>query len=132
MLGQIDLTSNNISKVEMKTTEPFSTREAIERLVKILDSTCAKANLEHVAANITHLKYEERNQLLRLLQYFEDLFDGTLGELDTNTVNIELKPDSKPFNCKYYLVPRINKETFSKEFKLLVKIGVLTPVHQSR
>ena len=57
---------------------------------------------------------DERSQLLGLLKDFEDLFDVTLGEWDTETVNISLNTDSKTFNCKHYPVLRINKETFHK------------------
>ena len=60
------------------------------------------------------------------------MFDGTLGYWDTDPVDLELNPGSKPFNSKYYPVPRINKETFHKYLKRLVKIGVLTPVQQSQ
>ena len=70
--------------VAMQPKEPFPTREAIERLLKTLDITYAKANLEHVEDNATQLNAEERNQLLRILQYFEDLFDGTLGDWTQN------------------------------------------------
>ena len=66
-----------------------------------------------------------------LTEDLEDLFDGTLGNWDTEPVNLELKPDYKPFNIIYYPVPRINKETFLKELKLLVEIGVLTSVQMS-
>ena len=45
---------------------------------------------------------------------------------------MELKPDSKPFNCKYYPLPRINKENYCKELKCLVEIGVLIPLQQSQ
>ena len=58
------------------------------------------------------------------------MFDGTLGDWYTDTVDLELKPNSKYFNCKYYTVPRINKETFRKEIQRLAKIGMLTPVQQ--
>ena len=47
-------------------------------------------------------------------------------------INLDLKPGSKLFNNKYYLLPIINKETFHKELKILVKIGVLTPLQQSQ
>ena len=60
------------------------------------------------------------------------MFDGTLGDWDTETVDLELKPDSKPFNSKYYLVPRINKIFFQKELKRLVEILVLTTVQQRK
>ena len=45
-------------------------------------------------------------------------------------VDLELKPDSKNIHYKYYPVPRINKQTFQKELKHLVKIVVLTLVQQ--
>ena len=78
------------------------------------------------------MNYYEGTQLLRLLEYFEDLFDGTLGDRDTVSVDLELKPGSKPFNIKYYPVPIINKETFCKDIKRLVEMGLLTPVQQSQ
>ena len=83
----------------MHTEEPVSTREANQRLVKIINSTYEKANLKKVADNTTHLKAEERTRLLRLLECFEGLFDGTLGYWYTYPVNLELNPDCKPFNC---------------------------------
>ena len=55
---------------------------------------------------------------------------GTLVNWETEPVDLELNPNSKPFGSKYYLVPRIDKETFRKDIKCLVKIGVLTPVQQ--
>ena len=62
---------------------------------------------------------------LNLLKYFEDLFGGALGDWATDTVDLELNPYSKPFNSRYYPVPIINKETFRKERKRIVEIGVL-------
>ena len=106
----------------MQTAELTSTREATEILVKILDSNYARAELKQVTNNATRLNDEERTHLLRLLEEFEYLFDGTLGDWDTDPVELELKPGSKPCNSKYYLVPIINKDTFRKELKRLLKI----------
>ena len=39
----------------MHTAEPVSTIESTERLVKILNSTYVKSNLEQVADNATHM-----------------------------------------------------------------------------
>ena len=91
-----------------------------------------KADHDQVANNSTHLNAEERTQLLMPLKDFKDLFYGTLGDWYTDPVNIELKIGYKPFNSKYYPVPRINKETFFKDLKRSVKIEVLTPVQQSQ
>ena len=80
-------------------------------MVKIPESTYVKADLEQVV-NASQLNHEERTFLLVLIEYFEDLFDGTLGNWATEPVDLELNPYSKPFNSIYYPVPRINKETF--------------------
>ena len=66
--------------------------------------------------------------LLDILNEFEDLFDGTIREWYTEPIDPELKPISKPFNGRYDLVLRINKETFHREFHCLVEIGVFVPV----
>ena len=41
---------------------------------------------------------------------------------------LDLKTDYKPFNSRYCLVPRINKETFRNKLKRLVEIVVITTV----
>ena len=69
---------------------------------------------------------------LYFIEDFEDLFDGTLGDWSTESVDLELNPYSRQFNSRYYPVPRINKEIFRNELKRLVEIGVLTPEHQSQ
>ena len=46
--------------------------------LKILDSTYAKADLKQVSDNKTQMDAEERTLLLSVLEDFEDLFDGTL------------------------------------------------------
>ena len=79
-----------------------------------------KADLRQLAANTIHLHSEEITELLRLLEYFEDLFDGTLGDWDTEPVDLDLNPGYKPFNSKCYLVPIINNENVCKELKRLV------------
>ena len=101
-------------------------------MVKILDSTYAEADLKQVADNTTHMNTKEITQLLRLLEDFKKLFDGTLGNWDIEPVKLELNTGYKPFNNKYYPLPIINKETFCKELKRSVKIGLLTPVQQSQ
>ena len=75
---------------------------------------------------------KEITELPRFLEDFKDLFDGTLGDWDTDPVDLELNPVSKPFHNKYYPVPINNKKTFFKELKCLVEIVVLTLVQQSQ
>ena len=91
-------------------------------MVKILDSTYTNAGLKQVANNATQLNDEERTQLVIILENFEELCDGTLGYWSTEPIEFEPHPGSKPFNRKYYPVPRINKEKFLKDLKRLVEI----------
>ena len=70
ILEKKDLTSCKMRRVVMKNTEPVSTREYTEGLVKILNSANVKVNLEHVADNVTQMNSGERTQLISLLQYF--------------------------------------------------------------
>ena len=122
LLGQSDLTKREMSEVVMQTAEPDSTREATERMVKILDSIYVKADLSKVADNKTQMKDEERTLLLSLIEDFKDLFDGNFGDWATDPVELELNPYSKPFNSRYYPVTRINKEIFRKDLNRLVEI----------
>ena len=132
LIGKSDLNKRKMCEVVMQTAEPASTIEATDILVNIIDSAYENVDLKQGANNATQLNYENRTQLLRLLKYFKGLFDGTLGDWDTEPIHMELKPGCKPFNSKYYPVPIINKDAFCKEFKHLVKIVVLTLVQQSQ
>ena len=82
----------------MQTEEPVSTREATERLVKIIYGAYVKSDLKQVSNNATQINSVERTLLLSLLEYFEDLFGSTLGEWDTEPVSLELNPYYKPFS----------------------------------
>ena len=83
-------------------------------MFKILDSYYAKADLKLVADNVTQLNTEERTQLLRIHEDFEDLFAGNLGDWETDPVDLELNPGSKLFTIKYYTVPIINNKYLSQ------------------
>ena len=43
-----------------------------------------------------HLTMTQRNDLIKLLQKSEELFDGTFGTWKIDSVNLELKEDAKP------------------------------------
>ena len=132
MLGKSDLNKRGMREVVMHTIEPDSTREDTELMVKIFNSTHAKAYLKQLAYNTTQLNAEEITQLLILLKDFEDLFYGTLGYWATEPVDLELNPGSKLLNSIYFPVPIINEETFHKDLKCLVVIGVPTTVQLSQ
>ncbi len=70
-----------LNTIFTQSAEPKVTQEATERVVKILDSTYEKANLEEIVDNAHQLDATQKSQLLDLLVDFEDQFDGTLGHL---------------------------------------------------
>ena len=109
LLGQSDLNKREMRKVVMQAAETASTLESTERTVKTLDSTYTNSELKQVAYNTTQMNFKLKTLLLSLLEGFEDLFDGTLGDWFTEPVDLETNPDSEPFNIRYYPVPRIKK-----------------------
>jgi hypothetical protein len=88
-------TMNNIIYQSMS-REPQSMFKASERVIQILDAKYKKANLRAIVEDDCnkHLSAPEKTLLLKLLQEFEDLFDGTLGDWDCNPVLLELKEGS--------------------------------------
>ena len=58
LLGISGLAKHDMCKVVIQTAEPYSTREANEQIVKFLDSTYVKLELNQVANNTTHLNSE--------------------------------------------------------------------------
>ena len=86
-----DINSLTTSKMEKAWTvnssmahEPHSTHEATKQIVHILDAKYEKADLQSVVStNCTHLNLQDQNKLLELLTEYEELFDGTLGDWNT-------------------------------------------------
>ena len=71
-------------------TEPSAAESATKRAVGILDAKYEKADISVVIKeNCAHLTSAEQMQLLQLLQKFEQLFDGTLGDWKTSQVKLE-------------------------------------------
>eukprot|EP00804_Cyclotella_cryptica_P003059 CCRYP_006046-RA/>CCRYP_006046-RA protein AED:0.39 eAED:0.39 QI:0/-1/0/1/-1/1/1/0/109 len=106
--------------------EPQSTQEATQCVVKILDANYKKENLQSIVnTNCTHLSLQDQNLLLELLTEFGDLFDGTLGDWNTEPVSFELKEDVKPYHGRAYPLPKSCKETTIKELNRLCELGVV-------
>ena len=64
---------------------------ATKQLSVILDAKYEKADLHKVMENqFQHLTMTQRNELLKLLQKFEDFFDGTLVTWKKDPVDFEL------------------------------------------
>jgi hypothetical protein len=58
------------------------------------------------------------------------LFDGTLGNLNTDPVNLELKDrNEKPYHAKTYPVPHSQEQQLKDEVQRLVDFGVSCKVN---
>ena len=55
MRGKSYLNKRKMREVVTQTAEPSSTREATDRLVKLIESNYVKADLKHVANSATHI-----------------------------------------------------------------------------
>jgi hypothetical protein len=66
----------------MSVNEPQTLRDVYSRAFKILDAKYKPASLDDVIMTCENLHVEEQHQLKTLLQKYEYLFDGTLGEFN--------------------------------------------------
>ncbi len=117
----------NNSIYQSTSQEPQSTLDATKRLIKILDAKYEKANLRAITEQdcLNHLSATEKNKLLKLLQEFEELFDGTLGDWDCNPVLLQLKEGAQPYHGRPFPIPKKHVETLKKEIQRLCDLGVL-------
>jgi hypothetical protein len=71
-------------------------------------------------------QYRQTYQPLKLIQKYEHLFDGTLGEF--NIAPISLQPqdqESKPVHVRLYTIPKVAEQQLLTKIARLVNIGVL-------
>ena len=81
------------SAIIINATEPHSTAGATKRAVKILDAKYEAEDLPSIVKEqCNHLNENEQYKLLELLEEFAELFDGTLGEFNTEPVSLVLNP----------------------------------------
>ena len=100
--------------------EPTSTREATSRAVEILDANYEKADLSKIIYDTcNHLTVLQKHNLLRTLLNYKELFDGTLGDWQTEPVSFRLKPGSKLYHGLAFPIPHIHLKTLKKETRSL-------------
>jgi hypothetical protein len=100
----------------MSENEPQTLRDEYSQATKILDAECKTCE---------NLRVEDQHQLKTLIQKYEHLFDGTLGEFNMETVPISLQlidSNCKPVNANAYTVPR-SVEQHLQQSKQNCKIG---------
>ena len=115
------------SEAVLQQLEEMENEELMEA-TKVLDAKYEKADIDKEVASMTHLSKDQQNQLRTLLYKYEKLFDGTLGEWDTEPIELELQENAKPFHAKPMPVPHIHLATLKTEIKRLCEIGVMRKV----
>jgi hypothetical protein len=108
----------------MSTNEPQTLRGEYSQVTKILDVEHKPATLDDVVKTCENLHEEEQHQLKTLLQKYEHLFDGTLGEFNMETASISLQlmdPNCKPIHACTYTVP-ISVEQQLQQRKEIVRL----------
>jgi hypothetical protein len=106
--------------------ETQSTQDATKHVTQILDAKYQKADLQSIVVNnCKHLSADQQKMLLQLLQKYELLFDGTLGDWKTKLVSFQLKEGVSPYHGQAFPVPKIHKDTIIKEMERLCQLGVL-------
>jgi hypothetical protein len=81
----------------MIANEPQTLRNECSLSNKILDTEYKPSSLDDVIKTRESLRVEEQHQLKILLQKYEHLFDGTLGEFNMKAISLQLMiPNCKP------------------------------------
>ena len=103
-----------------------------ERIQAILDAKYCPADLQTITQGCDQLNKEEQLKLFALLSKFEHLFNGTVGTWHTEPVDIELKPDVKPYHAKLYPVPHSQTVKLKEEVARLCELGILRKINRSK
>jgi len=103
-----------------------------ERIQNIVESKYCPADLMTIAEECKLLTPKEKRKLYYLLNKFEHLFDGTLGNWNTNPVDLELiDPNAKPYHAKPYPVPHSQEKKLRDEIQRLIDYKVLRKINRS-
>jgi hypothetical protein len=111
--------------------EPDAVVDAMKRIKGITDAKYAKADLEQVVSQATHLTELERAKLHKFLQSHEDLFDGTLGKWNMGAYDIQLQEGAKPYHARAFPIPYIHTATLKTEVNRLCDSGILKQINDS-
>ena len=106
--------------------DPVSVREETDRTMRILDATYEKSDLPTaIQKNCAHLSSIQQANLLKLLQKYGELFDGTLRDFQTDPVGFDLNLGAKAYHGRAFPVPHAQTSVFKKEVERLVGLCVL-------
>ena len=75
--------------------------------------------------NQQHLTIEQREQLIKLLENFEEIFEGRPGTFKGLEVTFDLKEGARPFYGRPYSIPEAYKDVFKRALQQMVNLDVL-------
>ena len=115
--------------IEVQHEDAFLGEEWIDSMFAnpILDARYEKADLPEIVSKMSHLDFDQRQDLLKVLQKHAKLFDGTLGVYPHKKFHIEIEEGAKPVHSRPYAVPIIHHNTFKQELEHLVDIVGIVP-----
>jgi len=102
-----------------------------EFIQRMTEEKYSPADLPAEVEKCAHLTQLEKTQLLKVLNEFQDLFDGSLGTWKTSPVQLELREGAKPYHGKPYPVPKSQEKKLKEEIRRLEKYGVLRRINHS-
>jgi len=105
--------------------------EATEQTKQILEAKYEAVTPQQKVDGCEHLKDEEKEEQVQLLEKFKDQFDGRLDTWRGEALNIEVKEDAKPYHARVFLIPKSREEGLKKEFNRLCQLKVLRKVNHS-
>jgi hypothetical protein len=79
------------------------------------------------ALHLDHLPSEARARVIETLTPFEDLWNGTLGEIRTPLHRIEILPGAQPVFQPPYRAAKAGREIEQREVERMLKAGVIQP-----
>ena len=94
-----------------------------ERIQRILDIKYAPADLNKIVQECTHLTDTEKAKLGKVLTKYQDLFDGSLGTWKTDPIELELRPDAKPYHANLTQFLTLKKRNSKLKFTECVLLG---------
>ena len=100
-------------------------------VTSILEAKYEKVDIEDVAKQQKHLTITQQQELQKVLQKYNKLFNGTLGLYPHQKVHIQIEEGAVPKHSHPYAVANIHLENFKAELKHLVRIGVLSKTDAS-
>jgi hypothetical protein len=107
-------------------------KEHEERQAAIFDANYSKVDID-IMVDELGIKESSKLMLKRTLKKFPTLFGGGLGRLNIPPVSIELKKDVKPYQGRYYNIPKAFESSTRKEVeRMCVKMNIGHPVSKSK